>query len=145
MILTKFLSEIEKKKGELYKYISSTVKYLIVDEYQDVNDIQEKIINEIYKTGCNICVVGDDDQTIYHWRGSNVENILKFQEKYNNVETITLDKNYRSSNGIIDVASKIIEQIPENDRLAKKMTSASHQHFEQGDLVKIILKHRMKK
>ncbi len=136
MILTKFLSEMENKNGELYKYISSTVKYLIVDEYQDVNDIQEKIINEIYKTNCNICVVGDDDQTIYHWRGSNVRNILKFKEKYDGVETITLDKNYRSSKGIIDVASKIIEQIPENDRLSKKMISESHQIFEQGDLIK---------
>lgn len=136
MILTKFLSEIKNKNSDLYKYISSTVKYLIVDEYQDVNDIQEQIIFEIYNTDCNICVVGDDDQTIYHWRGSNVQNILKFVHKYKDVKTITLDKNYRSSKGIIDVATKVIEEIPNDARLTKKMISESHQTFEQGDLIK---------
>lgn len=136
MILTDFLKELDNKNSNLYKYISSTIKYLIVDEYQDINDIQERIINEIYQTNCNICVVGDDDQTIYHWRGSNIKNILNFKKKYDDVQTITLDKNYRSSNAIIDVATKIIEKIPSDERLSKKMNSKSHQVFELGDLTK---------
>ncbi len=136
MILTEFLNELNINTSNLHKYISSTIKYLIVDEYQDVNDIQEKIIYEIYKTNCNICVVGDDDQTIYHWRGSNIKNILNFTKNYNDVKIITLEKNYRSSNAIIDVATKIIEKIPNEERLSKKMNSKSHQVFEQGDLIK---------
>ncbi|MFW2567876.1 ATP-dependent helicase [Aliarcobacter butzleri] len=135
MILTKFLEEIKNKSSRLYKYINNDIKYLIVDEYQDVNDIQETIINEIYKSDCNICVVGDDDQTIYHWRGSNIKNILNFSKNYKDVRSVTLDKNYRSSEAIVDVATKIIEEIKEN-RLAKKMISASHQEFEEADLIK---------
>lgn len=136
MILTRFLSEIHNQNSDLYKYISSTLKYLIIDEYQDVNDIQEEIIYTIYKTVCNICVVGDDDQTIYQWRGSNVKNILGFKNKYDDVVTVTLDQNYRSSVGIIDVATKIIEEIPNVDRLEKRMESSSHQNYELGDLIK---------
>lgn len=136
MILTEFLNELNNKGSNLYEYVLSTVKYLIVDEYQDVNDIQEEIIYNIYKTGCNICVVGDDDQTIYHWRGSNIRNILDFVKKYDNVKTIILEKNYRSSNAIVDVATKIINKIPNQERLQKNMISKSHQVFEQGDLIK---------
>lgn len=136
MILTRFLSELKNSNSSLYLHIKETVKYLIVDEYQDINYLQEQIIRTTYETGCNICVVGDDDQTIYQWRGSNVKNILNFKNTYDNVKTVILNENYRSSNAIVDVASQMIKQIPINDRLQKQMISASHQQYEQGDLIK---------
>ncbi|MDD3770348.1 MAG: ATP-dependent DNA helicase [Sulfuricurvum sp.] len=136
MILTRFLDEMKNHNSLLYKYVKNTVKYLIVDEYQDVNYIQEKIIRSVYETNCNLCVVGDDDQTIYQWRGSNVKNILDFQKNYDDVKTVYLNENYRSSNAVVDIATKIVAEIPNDKRLQKQMFSASHQKFEQGDLIK---------
>lgn len=133
MIFTKFLHEL-KINSKLRSQISQDIKYLVVDEYQDVNDIQERIINEIYSLGAYLCVVGDDDQTIYQWRGSSLKNILNFQIKYTNVQQIVLDDNFRSSTGIIDVAQKVISQLPVTARLPKSMKSAGHQSYEQGDI-----------
>ena len=130
-IIVKTLALLEK--GYFDEYISSTVKHFIVDEYQDVNDAQEKIINYFYKHGSQICVVGDDDQTIYHWRGSNLEYIRDFQIRYDNVKREDLDINFRSSCGITDVARQVI--INNQNRLNKQMKSNNTQEYDVGDII----------
>ena len=105
---------------EVKDYLSR-IKYLVVDEYQDVNDLQEKLILRIAEMGANICVVGDDDQTIYQFRGSNANNMISFSERYADVHQVRLEKNFRCAPGIVDVAGCVIEN---NDRrIAKKMVS----------------------
>lgn len=99
----------------------SNIKYLIVDEYQDVNDLQETLIRRFAEYGANICVVGDDDQTIYQFRGSNANNIITFSKRYDNVHQIFLDKNFRCAPGIVDVAKCVIKN--NTKRLSKEMVS----------------------
>ena len=70
------------------KKIAERVKYLVVDEYQDVNPLQESLIRTIHDLGANICVVGDDDQSIYEWRGTDVKNILDFENRYPHVKIV---------------------------------------------------------
>lgn len=118
---------------EVRSRLKSRVKYLIVDEYQDVNPVQEAIVQELYEFGAKICVVGDDDQTIYQWRGSDVNNIVEFVDRYSNVEQITLAENFRSSEGVVETSRTFIEKNP--NRLPKKMTPASTQVYEDGDIV----------
>lgn len=89
--------------------IAGRVKYLIVDEYQDVNPLQEALVRVVHALGANLCVVGDDDQTIYQWRGSDVDNILTFAERYPGVRVIPVEENYRSSDGIVEAARRVIE------------------------------------
>lgn len=92
------------------KNILKNIKYLIVDEYQDVDDLQEEIIQCFYNNGVNICVVGDDDQTIYRFRGSNANNMIHFADKYADVVQIKLEDNFRSEKAVIDVADTVISQ-----------------------------------
>ncbi len=99
----------------------SRIKYLVVDEYQDVNDLQEKLILRIAQTGANICVVGDDDQTIYQFRGSNADNMISFSERYSDVHQVRLENNFRCSPGIVDVADCVIGH--NERRIPKKMIS----------------------
>jgi ATP-dependent DNA helicase UvrD/PcrA len=117
----------------LRERIAEQVKYLIVDEYQDVNPLQEGLIRTVHGLGANLCVVGDDDQTIYQWRGSNVENILTFTHRYPKVKTVAVEENYRSSLGVVDSARLVIEH--NGDRLPKEMVSAGSQSYERGDLL----------
>lgn len=121
------------EQGDFDEYITSTVKHLIVDEYQDVNDAQERILNYFYNKGVLLCVVGDDDQTIYHWRGSNLTYIRDFQSRYQNVKREDLDINFRSSCGITDIARQVIQN--NRNRLAKQMNSNNTQTYEQGDII----------
>jgi len=110
------------------------VKHVIVDEYQDVNPVQEAIIGCLRELGADVCVVGDDDQTIYQWRGSDVSNILTFPERYENATQIRLEDNFRSSRAVVERARDFIAQ---NDaaRLPKEMKPTDAQVSEQGDLV----------
>ena len=85
--------------GPLVRHVRDHVRYVVVDEYQDTNPVQEKLIERLCRFGANLCVVGDDDQTIYQWRGSAVSNILTFVERQDGVRTVTLDDNFRSSQG----------------------------------------------
>lgn len=114
-------------------FIEGKIKYLIVDEYQDVNDAQERIIKYFSQKGAYICVVGDDDQTIYQWRGSNLNYIKNFYDSYDNVKKIDLDINFRSSQGITEIAKQVISQ--NNNRLDKNMQSNQSQNYEQGDII----------
>ena len=81
--------EVLTNDEELRARLSERLKYVIVDEYQDVNPVQEAIVWSLRELGARICVVGDDDQTIYQWRGSDVENILTFDQRYQKVEQIS--------------------------------------------------------
>ena len=119
---------------ELREKMRERVKYLVVDEYQDVNPLQEELIRQLGKLGANVCVVGDDDQAIYEWRGTEVENILTFQKRYANVKVARLEENFRSSKGVVETATQVIERNDPN-RLQKKMRSTSSQAFERGDIL----------
>lgn len=115
----------------LRERLADRVRVVIVDEYQDVNPIQEQLIRHLRDLGAAIRVVGDDDQTIYQWRGSDARNILSFTERYG-ATSITLEDNFRSSPGITGVARLVIEKNP--TRLAKTMRSADQQAYESGDI-----------
>ena len=115
------------------KRLAERVRYVIVDEYQDVNPVQEAIIWLLHDLGAKVCVVGDDDQTIYQWRGSDVQNILSFASRYPNVESIALEENFRSSEGVVETARAFIGQNAE--RLPKEMKPSGAQDYETGDIV----------
>jgi DNA helicase-2/ATP-dependent DNA helicase PcrA len=120
---------------ELLRHVREDIKFVVVDEYQDVNPLQEKLIEALTKQGANLCVVGDDDQTIYQWRGSEVSNILSFAERYEGVRTIELAQNFRSTEGVVRLGRSVAELIPAGERLPKAMEYASHQQWERGDLL----------
>ena len=83
-------------------------QYILVDEYQDTNNSQYLLINLLAQANRNLCVVGDDDQSIYKFRGANIGNILNFEDDYSDVQKITLDQNYRSTQNILDAANSVI-------------------------------------
>jgi DNA helicase-2/ATP-dependent DNA helicase PcrA len=134
MIVGEAVNEIRTHK-ELRATLANRVKYLVVDEYQDVNPLQEGLIRELRKLGANLCVVGDDDQTIYQWRGSEISNIISFAKRYRPVEQVPLNDNFRSSKGIVLSARKVVELNAE--RLPKKMVSTDAQEYERGDVLAI--------
>jgi len=116
-------------------HIRDDIKYVVVDEYQDVNALQERLVAGLTQFGANLCVVGDDDQTIYQWRGSQVSNIVTFSNRYGGVRQVTLADNFRSSKGVVELARSVAERIPDGERLAKAMVSAENQQWERGDLL----------
>lgn len=130
-ILSRALVEL-RSNTSLRQHLAQRVKHLIVDEYQDVNPIQEAIVKELHSLGAQLCVVGDDDQTIYQWRGSEVDNIISFGSRYPKVSQIRLEHNFRSSEGVIETARAFIEQ--NGARLDKRMRPAKAQDYEQGDI-----------
>lgn len=113
--------------------VANKVKYLTVDEYQDTNPVQERLISLLKELGANLCVVGDDDQTIYQFRGSDSNNILTFMQRYNIQKYIFLDTDYRSTEGIVNVAQKVI--LNNSRRLPKKMQSGCKTVYDEGDIV----------
>ena len=127
--------EAIRNHAELREKLVGQIRHLIVDEYQDVNPLQEILIRELYELCGSVCVVGDDDQTIYQWRGSDVRNIITFAERYPDVETIPLNRNFRSSKKVVEVARQFIEQL--HGRLDKAMESADAQPSRRGDILAI--------
>jgi len=113
---------------ELY---SKNFKYILVDEYQDSNYIQDKWLNLLVKKNNNICCVGDDDQSIYSWRGAEIANFLNFNKTYKDTKIIKLEQNYRSTQNILSAASGLIAN--NDDRLGKKLWTDG----EGGDPVKL--------
>lgn len=118
---------------ELRRRLAARVKHVIVDEYQDVNPIQEAVVWVLHSLGAGVCVVGDDDQTIYQWRGSDVQNILTFAKRYPDVAQATMEENFRSSEGVVSVAREFIKQ--NLQRLPKEMKATTAQDYEVGDIV----------
>lgn len=116
-------------------HIQDDIRYVVVDEYQDVNALQERLVAGLVQFGANLCVVGDDDQTIYQWRGSQVSNIVAFADRHMGVKQVTLAENFRSSEGIVELGRSVAERIPAAERLAKGMVSADNQAWERGDLL----------
>ena len=119
---------IFEKNLDINEMYSNTFKYILVDEYQDTNFIQSKWLKLLTKNHDNICCVGDDDQSIYSWRGAEIKNFLEFDKIYKNTKIIRLEENYRSSQNILNVASELISN--NENRLGKKLNS----NQKQGEL-----------
>jgi DNA helicase-2/ATP-dependent DNA helicase PcrA len=103
---------------------SNRYKYIMVDEYQDTNELQYKLLKILSKEHNNICVVGDDDQSIYGWRGATNKNILTFSQTFKNTTVVTLEENYRSTQKILEHSNLLIEH--NRNRLEKKLISTRH-------------------
>ncbi len=106
---------------ELAQQTSQKYQYIMVDEYQDTNELQFKLIQKLCSSHNNICVVGDDDQSIYGWRGAHVRNIIEFHEDFENTSVFKLEENYRSREPILKIANSLIEH--NRSRLGKKLIS----------------------
>ena len=120
---------IFKSFAEIQKIFKNNFKYILVDEFQDTNYIQNLWLNLVTDDHNNICVVGDDDQSIYSWRGAEVKNILDFEKNYPKTKTVKLEQNYRSTKNILNSASSLISK--NDDRLGKQIWS----DFDDGDKV----------
>ena len=120
-----------EKNSDIRDIYSKNFKYILVDEYQDTNFIQNKWLNLIVNKNKNICCVGDDDQSIYSWRGAEIKNFLSFDKVYPECKIFRLEQNYRSTKNILDTASFLISH--NKDRLGKKLWSDGA----KGDLVKL--------
>ena len=105
----------------LCREISEKYRYIMVDEYQDTNDLQFKLLTKLVSAHNNLCVVGDDDQSIYGWRGANIKNILEFDKAFPETKIIKLTKNYRSTEPILKAANELIEH--NRNRLGKVLES----------------------
>ena len=116
---------------DIKKIYSNNFKYILVDEYQDTNFIQSKWLSLLSEKNRNLCCVGDDDQSIYSWRGAEIKNFLEFDQVYENTKVIRLEQNYRSSQNILSVASNLIAN--NQNRVGKNLTTT----MEEGDLVKL--------
>jgi len=95
------------KEASILQYYKNLFQYILVDEYQDTNILQFQFIKYL-SNGRNICVVGDDDQSIYSWRGADIKNILEFDKHFPDTTVIKLTTNYRSCQKILDLANKLI-------------------------------------
>jgi DNA helicase-2/ATP-dependent DNA helicase PcrA len=94
---------------EVREKYNNKFRYILVDEYQDTNSLQFNLISLITQKSQNICVVGDEDQSIYKWRGADISNILNFEKHFPNTKTIRLEQNYRSTQTILDVAGAVVK------------------------------------
>jgi DNA helicase II / ATP-dependent DNA helicase PcrA len=124
--------EIFSKYDEILSYYQNKFKYIMVDEYQDTNAIQYLWLKHLAQAHSNICCVGDDDQSIYSWRGADVENILRFADDFQNAKTVKLERNYRSTFHILSAASHIINN--NKDRLGKSLWTEST----DGDKINLV-------
>ena len=137
-ILIRAVESLESASSSHLKALRERIdayKFITVDEYQDINPIQERLVKAMCGKSAKLCVVGDDDQTIYQWRGSDVENILTFSKRRKNVKKVILDDNFRSSKGIVELAKIISSDIDPSVRLPKTMKASGHQEFERGDIL----------
>ena len=123
--------KILEKFEDIRNIYSNNFKYILVDEYQDTNFIQSKWLNLLTEKNKNICCVGDDDQSIYSWRGAEIKNFLEFDQIYKDTKIIRLEENYRSTQNILSVASNLISN--NQNRVGKTLKAT----MEDGDLVKL--------
>ena len=120
-----------EKNSDIRETYVNNFKYILVDEYQDTNFIQNKWLNLLVNKDKNICCVGDDDQSIYSWRGAEIKNFLSFDKVYPQCKVFRLEQNYRSTKNILNTASHLISF--NKDRIGKKLWSEG----ESGELVKL--------
>ncbi len=123
---------ILEENEDLRRETSQRYQYIMVDEYQDTNELQYKLLRLLCSEHDNLCVVGDDDQSIYGWRGANIRNILEFHEHFDNTRIVKLEVNYRSTQPILEAANALIEH--NSKRLGKKLVS----HRGEGPEVKLL-------
>jgi DNA helicase-2/ATP-dependent DNA helicase PcrA len=128
MLTYKILSE----NDDLRKETSHRYQYIMVDEYQDTNELQFQLLELLSSEHNNLCVVGDDDQSIYGWRGANIRNILEFADNFNTCKTVKLETNYRSTEPILKAANMLIEH--NSIRHGKTLSS----HKGKGQEVKLL-------
>ena len=126
-----YVVQLFEKNNDIRNIYRNNFKYILVDEYQDTNFIQNKWLNLLVNKNQNICCVGDDDQSIYSWRGAEIKNFLTFDKIYPDCKVFKLEQNYRSTKNILDAASTLITN--NNGRVGKKLWSSSN----QGELVKL--------
>lgn len=124
--------EILRTHEDLRNETSGHYQYIMVDEYQDTNEIQYKLLSYLTSTHTNLCVVGDDDQSIYGWRGADINNILNFEQQFSNATLIKLEQNYRSTPEILQAANALIAH--NTRRLGKNLQSTK----ESGQAVEIL-------
>lgn len=105
--------------SEVLSYYEQRFKYIMVDEYQDTNYLQYKLIHALAEKSHNLCVVGDDDQCIYQWRGADIRNILDFEKDFPETKVVKLEQNYRSDANILDLANSVIAN--NRNRKAKEL------------------------
>ncbi len=123
--------KILEKNSDIRDIYANNFKYILVDEYQDTNFIQSKWLNLLAEKNNNICCVGDDDQSIYSWRGAEIKNFLEFDQVYEKTKVIRLEQNYRSTQNILTVASSLIAN--NQNRVGKTLKTS----MEDGDLIKL--------
>ncbi len=123
--------KILEKNFDIREIYTKNFKYILVDEYQDTNLVQSRWLNLLVGTNKNICCVGDDDQSIYSWRGAEIKNFLEFDKIYEKTKIIRLEQNYRSTQNILSVASNLISN--NQNRLGKTLKTT----MDEGDLVKL--------
>ena len=123
--------KILEKNTDVREIYKKNFKYIMVDEYQDTNFIQNKWLNLLVDNNKNICCVGDDDQSIYSWRGAEIKNFLEFDKIYDNTKVIRLEQNYRSTQNILSTASDLISN--NENRVGKTLETT----MEDGDLVSL--------
>ena len=126
-----FCVKLFEEHQDIKEIYQNNFKYILVDEFQDTNFIQNKWLNLLVNNNQNICCVGDDDQSIYSWRGAEIKNFLTFDQIYKNCKVFKLEQNYRSTKNILETASTLISN--NSNRVGKKLWSSAN----QGELVKL--------
>ncbi len=102
--------ELFTKAPDVREQYNERFRYILVDEYQDINSVQYKLIRHLAASHSNLCVVGDEDQSIYRWRGADIQNILSFQKDYPGARLVRLEQNYRSTQRILDAATAVVSR-----------------------------------
>lgn len=138
---------------EVLSYYQSRYRYIVVDEYQDTNNLQYRLVELLSRAHQNLCVVGDDDQSIYKFRGATIANILNFEEQFPQATVIRLEQNYRSTQTILDAANAVIEHNEgrkrktlwtENGTGAKIQLFCGHDDFAEGNFITGVIQENVK-
>lgn len=124
--------QLFEENPDVLKFYQNRFQYIMVDEYQDTNHAQYRLVSLLAEAHNNLCVVGDDDQSIYKFRGANIENILSFEKQYKNAKVIKLEENYRSTQNILDAANNVIKN--NTGRKGKNLWTSRG----KGDKIKLI-------
>ena len=131
--LIRLTVELFRKVPDTLKYYRNLFKYVMVDEYQDTNTAQYEFVKLIAEEHGNIFVVGDDDQSIYSFRGADIRNILSFEKQFSSAKVVKLEQNYRSTGNILNAANSLIKHNPHNSGNEKKLWTSS----DSGDKVNL--------